>query len=83
MAATQHGLQKLAECRAIVGGYRDPFAQKWATSSPHERLMLLRVARLREDLAGRTWEALADETRTAIKTRARDLRDWLNKVCAA
>lgn len=82
MQATEHGLQRLAECRAIVGGYRDPFAQKWASSSPHERILLLRIARCREEMAGRTWESIPLEVRDTIKRRARDMRDWLNKACA-
>jgi hypothetical protein len=80
--ATEYGRQRLQECRAIVGGYRDPFARKWAESSPAERVMLLNIARCRGEHAGRTWEALPLEVRDTIKRRLRDMREWLNKVCA-
>ncbi len=71
---------RIAECRAIIKSDADPFRMVWRKASDAERRMLLTIAKRPAWLAPLFWDELSADTRAAIKRRAADLREWLNKA---
>lgn len=77
----QTGVLALAQCRAILGGHMDRFRIWWDNEATESaRNVLLTVAGKSTLYAGRSWAEMPEQVRMAIKVRARDLRDWLNRI---
>ena len=78
--------ERLAECRAILGGVYDPMTPKWARAAVRERRFLLTIAGgYPASLKNRyaevpSWGGLPSEVRVAIKIGLSRLRSWADEV---
>lgn len=78
---------RLVECRAVLGGERDPFRAVWdERATDKDRRMLLAMAgRSRFDqqvLAGKAWTDLKPEVRTDIKGGLGKFSSWAARLQA-
>lgn len=76
---------RLVECRAILGGERDPFATVWnEQATAKDRRLLLAMAGepagLAGRLAGRAWVDLSAEVRGNIKRGLAKFRGWAERL---
>lgn len=76
---------RLVECRAILGGERDPFRAVWddQTTVKDRRLLLAMAGRTLTEsgrLVGKMWQELPAETRAAIGGGMARWREWAEKL---
>jgi hypothetical protein len=76
---------RLVECRAVLGGERDPFRLVWdEQATAKDRRMLLVMAgepvAMAGRLAGRAWCDLAAELRGNIKAGLKRFAGWAERL---
>lgn len=76
---------RLVECRAILGGARDPLRVVWdEQATQKDRRLLLAMAGRQErslgHLSGLGWSGLSVDDREAIRGGLRRFRAWSEKV---
>lgn len=76
---------RLVECRAILGGERDPFRVVWdEQATSRDRRLLLAMAGepagMAGRLAGRSWCDLSPEVRGEVKRGIARFRAWSEKL---
>lgn len=76
---------KLVECRAILGGERDPLRLVWdEKATAQDRRLLLAMAgetpQLAARLAGRAWCDLSAHTRGEVGRGLRRFAEWAGKL---
>lgn len=81
---TPAGRAALEKCAAITSAESDPWAKRWRDASRAGRKVLLRISGLPEGLADthNRWATLTDNQRLTIKTRAKDMYQWLGMILA-
>lgn len=71
----------IAKCFEILGQEpNDKFRLIWSRASRADRRLFLKLAYLPEYLHEKEWAELTADSRGQIKSRARDMRDWLNRT---
>lgn len=76
---------KLVECRAILGGERDPFRVVWdeqATAKDRKRLLLLahESSHAAAWRAGYAWVDLPPDLREKVKSSLKKFAAWAEKL---
>lgn len=76
---------RLVECRAILGGERDPFRVVWDDqTTARDRRLLLMMAGESQAQAGRhygyAWCDLSAHTRGEVKRRLAEFSVWADKL---
>ena len=76
---------RLVECRAVLGGERDPFRAVWdEQATARDRRILLMMAGESQAQAGRhygyAWCDLSAHTRGEVKRRLAEFSAWAGKL---
>lgn len=76
---------RLVECRAILGGERDPFRVVWdEQATARDRRLLLSMAGVAAGAASRwagyAWCDLSPHTRGEVKRRLAEFSKWAEKL---
>lgn len=77
--------QKIAECRAILGGEYSPMRAVWdEQATQKDRSLLLKMAghagSMATRLSSRAWCDLLPETRAAVEGGLRRWREWSDRL---
>jgi hypothetical protein len=73
----------LAQCRAILGGSCDPFRAWWDGATVGQRKAMLLMVGMGDQSAWYSaiqWDAISDDLKVSIKTKARAVRAWLDRM---